>query len=120
MVHDPLLESSFLIPIRRDTQLSDGDLHEPRLWDWVEDELHDRFGGLTRAIGTYRGSYIDPNTEQRVTDESAKFTVAASESRVDELRRLLSAACVLFQQKCIYLSVAGHVEFVEPPEHDSK
>jgi len=116
----PFVECSFLIPVRRDANLSDGGEHEPRLWDWFEDELCDRFGGLTCAPGAYRGSYIDRDTRERVSDESVKFTVAMAESRVDELRDLLSGACLLFQQKCIYLSIAGRVEFVEPSEHDSK
>jgi hypothetical protein len=115
MVQDPLLECSFLIPVSRDSNLADGGKHQPLLWDWIENELHDRFGGLTLAPGTQQGSYIDPDTQQRIVDESVKFTVAVSESRIQELRRLLSAVCVLFEQKCIYLSIAGHVEFIGPP-----
>ena len=113
-----LLECSFLVPIRRDSNLSDGSEHEPWLWDWFEDEIHDRFGGLTCAPGAYRGSYTDPDTHERVSDESVKFTVAVTESRVDELRNFLSGACLLFRQKCVYLSVAGHVEFIGPAQHD--
>jgi hypothetical protein len=32
---------------------------------------------------------------------------------MDDLRALLKAACATFHQKCIYLAVAGRVEFVE-------
>jgi hypothetical protein len=32
------------------------------------------------------------------------------------LRQLLQGVCDLFQQKCVYLNVAGHVEFVRPSD----
>ncbi|HEY4232176.1 MAG TPA: hypothetical protein VGM76_02005 [Lacipirellulaceae bacterium] len=115
MVQDPLLECSFLIPVRRDANLSDGEEHAKEMWDWLDDEMIDRFGGVTYSPLAYRGAYIDRDTGERVADDSKKCTVAIEESRIDELRQLLSAACVFFQQKCIYLSVAGSVEFVEPP-----
>jgi hypothetical protein len=115
MVHDPLLECTFLIPTRRDANLSDGGLHDPEMWDWLTSELFNRFHGGTSAPGTYHGFYEDPDTHQRVVDESYRYIVALEGLRIDELRHMLSAACVFFQQKCIYLSVAGHVEFVEPP-----
>jgi hypothetical protein len=115
MVQDPRLECSFLIPIRRDANLSDGIEHDPDTLEWLTTELFVRFRGATIAPGKYRGFYEDPDTHGRVSDESFKYVVAVSESRVEELRQLLSAACVFFQQKCIYLSVAGRVEFIEPP-----
>ena len=115
MVQVPLLECSFLIPIHRDANLSDGRVHDPEMWDWLTTQLHIRFGGWTAAPGTYQGVYEDLDTHQQVADESYKYIVAINESQVAELRQLLSAGCLLFQQKCIYLSVAGQVEFVAPP-----
>lgn len=115
MVQDPLLECTFLVPIHRDANLSDGRLHDSETWDWLTGELFNRFGGATGAPGTYQGFYEDSDTHQRVADESYKYIVAIDASRVQELRQLLSAACLLFHQKCIYLSVAGHVEFIQPP-----
>jgi hypothetical protein len=41
------------------------------------------------------------------------MTVAVADEKLDQLRSLLRAACLFFGQKCIYLSVAGHVEFIE-------
>lgn len=61
------------------------------------------------------GFYTDPDTKAAVYDESRKYTVAIAKNKVDELRKLLSACCVICAQKCIYLSVAGNVEFIEPP-----
>ena len=107
------IECSFLIPLRRDNVLSDGQLHDRSDWDWLRSELYARFGGLTQSHGLYEGAYIDPDTKQRVSDTSRKFYVAIEETRLEELRHLLRGACVLFAQKCIYLSVAGRVEFIE-------
>jgi hypothetical protein len=118
MVHRPVLECKFFIPVRRDANLADGEKHDPELWDWLTNELFNRFRGGTAAPGTYQGFYEDPDTHRRICDESYMYIVAVEESRLGELRQFLSASCVLFQQKCIYLSVAGKVEFIEAPHHD--
>jgi hypothetical protein len=107
-----LWECSFLIPIRRDAILADGKLHRRAAWAWLEGRLS-AFGGATRASGLYPGWYPDPQTGQRVDDRSRKYFVALPRSRVGELRALLREACGVFAQKCIYLSVAGRVEFLE-------
>lgn len=105
------LECSFLIPLRRDRSLSDGKFHRTDAWAWLENELF-AFGGATRASEHYEGWYIDPETKQRVHDTSLKYFVAIPRQKVAHLRSLLRRACVIFEQKCIYLSVAGRVEFV--------
>jgi hypothetical protein len=108
----PLLECSFLIPVHRDRNLSDGKPHRKTIWAWLERELS-AFGGATRAPHLYSGWYLDPDTGEPVADRSRKYFVAVSRARLDELRDLLRRACHEFCQKCIYLSVAGRVEFVE-------
>ncbi len=107
-------ECAFLIPIRRDTILSDGELHSTEAWEWVRDELFVRFDGVTQAPGLYSGAYRDPDTGERVNDESRRFIVALPEERFEELKVRLRIACEVFQQKCIYLSIAGSVELVSP------
>ena len=74
-----------------------------------------RFGGRTIAPGLYSGAYRDADTGLRVTDESRRFVVAVDESALGGLRQLLVDVCDWFQQKCIYLSVAGRVEFIAKP-----
>jgi hypothetical protein len=106
-----LLECSFLIPIRRDRILSDGKLHARKAWNWLERELF-VFEGATRSEALYAGFYLDPDTGEQVKDRSYRYFVAIPRARVKELRRLLQRACSVFWQKSIYLSVAGHVEFV--------
>jgi hypothetical protein len=113
MVHDPLLECSFLIPVRRDANLSDGGEHERWLWTWLDAEMYRRFGGGTLAEGQYQGFYRDPDTSERVADRCQKYFVALPEVQIDDLRQFLQGVCYLFQQKCIYLNVAGRVEFVK-------
>ena len=119
MIQKPFLECSFFVPIRRDANLSDGELHSTDVWEWLDDELFNRFAGRTIAPGLYDGFYRDPDTQERVADESRKFIVAVADDRLDELRELLAAACVKFQQKCIYLSAAGAVEFIEAANHET-
>jgi hypothetical protein len=107
-----ILECSFLIPVRRDAGLSDGEKHSRRAWQWLEAALLGAFGGRTIAPGMYHGTYTDPNSHDRVADESIKYIVAVSETDLPLLRTILSVACSVFQQKCIYLSVSGRVEFI--------
>lgn len=108
-----LIECSFLIPLRRDGVLSDGASHEQMAWDWLNEEAFNQFGGLTQSHALYEGSYIDPDSHQQISDISRRFFVAIEETRLDALRTLLRGACVMFAQKCIYLSIAGRVEFIE-------
>jgi hypothetical protein len=119
MIRDRVTECSFFVPIRRDANLSDGELQSTDAWDWLDDELFDRFSGGTIAPGLYSGFYRDPDTQERVSDESLKFIVAVAEDRLDEMRDLLTTACSKFQQKCIYLSVGGTVEFIEAANHET-
>jgi hypothetical protein len=107
-----IIECSFLIPLRRDANLSDGEEHEKRYWEWLDAALHGAFGGRTIAPGIYRGAYTDPDTHERVADESIKYVVAVPESDLRFLRIILSVACTVFQQKCIYVNVGGRVEFI--------
>lgn len=108
-----LVECSFFIPLRRDSDLSDGVMHPAEAWEWLGNELFVRFGGATVAPGEYHGFYQDPDTSLRVNDDSRRFIVAVPKKDVESLRSLLGAVCVIFAQKCIYLSVGGRVEFVE-------
>jgi hypothetical protein len=100
------------LPIRRDVNLSDGQLHSTEAWEWLDDELYVRFSGRTIAPGVYEGFYRDPDTTMQVSDESRKYIVAVKRTGVSALRSLLRQAKTVFQLKCIYLSVAGKVEFL--------
>ena len=118
MARKRLLECSFLIPIRRDGNLSDGKRHDQAAWLWLSSQLY-VFGGATRTRELQEGWYEDPDTGERVTDLSHRYTVALPREEVPRLRALLAESCRVFEQKCIYLSVAGYVEFVERASHES-
>ena len=107
-----VLECTVFIPMCRDANLSDGQPHFTEAWEWLEGELYSHFGGLTVAPGLYAGIYQDPDTGDRVPDKSRKYIIALPATRIKDLRRLLGMAKSVFQQKCIYLSVAGQVEFL--------
>lgn len=117
MFQEPFLECSFFVPIRRDAELSDGEEHKPILWEMLDSDLYRQFEGGSEAPDLYRGFYKDPDTGERVDDESRRYIVAVPEYRLSELRTFLSGLCLLFQQKAIYLSSAGRVEFIEAPDH---
>jgi len=112
-----LVECGFYIPIRRDKHLSDGELHLTEAWEWLDDRLYE-FGGATRSTALYFGFYKDRDTNTRVHDQSCRYEVALPPRQVSRLRSILQEACAVFQQKCIYLSVAGYVEFVEGGEDE--
>jgi hypothetical protein len=114
-----LVECSFLIPIHRDNRLSDGQAHLPEAWDWLDDKLYE-LGGGTRSTALYVGFYQDRDTKERVEDQSRRYEVAVPPKQLARLRALLRKACGIFQQKCIYLSVAGYVEFVEGRGHEKR
>ena len=114
-----LIECFFFLPTRRDANLSDGELHQTDDLEWLDKQLFSLFEGGTLAPGLYRGSYRDPDTKQQVRDESYKYILAVPKTKIRQLRLLLAEACLVFAQKCIYLSVAGQVEFVRPKNHES-
>jgi hypothetical protein len=49
-----LVECGFYIPIHRDKNLSDGQLHGAEAWEWLDDQLSE-FGGATRSAALYEG-----------------------------------------------------------------
>jgi hypothetical protein len=118
MVATPLLECSFLIPIRRDTEISDGELHSTKEWVWLTEALEEHFGGWTRAPGTYEGTWKSATTGRTVADQSYRYVLAVSADQIDSLHLLLAETCAVFQQQVIYLAVAGQVEFIPGPRHD--
>jgi hypothetical protein len=106
-------ECTFHIPLRRDAEISDGQPHPQALWRWLSEQLLVRFGGMTLAPGIYRGAWKSKLTGQPIHDQTRRYIVALPAERMDDLRDLMKEACAQFEQQCIYLSVAGYVEFIE-------
>ena len=59
------------------------------------------------------GEYEEGPTSGATHDESRKYWIALPAETVDDLRAMLWRACNTFDQRAIYLSVAGRVEFIE-------
>ncbi len=118
---EKLLECAFLIPLVRD---SDRQPHEALAWKLLQDALFDLCGGYTgaetmcRLASSVSGAYEEDGTSRRVEDQSLRYLVAVPKSRLAELRKLLRRAANTFDQKSVYLSVAGYVEFVNRREAD--
>jgi len=113
MAEGSFVECAFLIPIVRDANLADGEPHTFESWEWLSDRLWEGFHGGTVAPGFYEGFYRDPDTGERVADKSRKYVVAINEDKVPQLKRLLAELCGVFCQKCVYINIAGRVEFIE-------
>ncbi len=101
----------FLIPVRRDRRLSDGEPHATTTWSWFEGQLWERFGVVRRSAARELASWRDKSGE-RIRDSSVLYTIAVPDDKVDELRKLLMEACVRFYQECLYLAVEGRAELV--------
>jgi hypothetical protein len=119
-----VVECSFLVPIVGD---SDRKVHSPVVWRLLQDAIHVLFKGLSgperfllvRDVELVPGSYTEEATGNRIHDESRRYTVAIPEGQLEILRGLLRKAARTFDQKCIYLSVAGAVEFVTATSEDT-
>lgn len=108
------LQCNFLIPIVRN---SDKRPHQQFAWRALVDALYDMFDGDSGPRRVYlvgelvRGDYRDA-AGNRIEDESREYFVALASSAVPTLREVLTRACRTFDQDCLYLNVAGKVEFV--------
>ena len=117
------VECWFLIPLVRD---SDRGLHQPVLWRLLEEALSDTWGGWTgpetmqwgRKKGTTPGGWKPEGSDRAITDESRKYTVFVSPTKLDALRSLLKRAANSFDQQEILLSVRGRRERVIPAPKD--
>jgi len=112
----------FLIPVVRD---SDRKPHPPILWRLLQDVLMKNFSAVTgpetvlyRSGKAVPGAWSPGEGQAPVEDQNRRYTVAIPADRVDELRALLRRAGNSFDQRVIYLEVAGYAEFLEVRPED--
>jgi hypothetical protein len=104
-----LVECGSYIPTRRG---SDRKKHAAAAWKWLERSLE----ALTEVIGPSRLCvrwYVDPKTKKPLEEPIRRYEVALRRKDLGHLRSLLASACAVFAQTQVYLSVAGHVEYVQ-------
>ena len=113
----------FLVPVVRD---SDRKPHPSILWRLLQDALVRTFGAVTgpETVLYYRnpvavpGAWSPGEGQEAVEDLSRKYTVAVPADRLDELRALLRQAGNSFDQRVMYLEVAGYAELIEVRPED--
>lgn len=113
----------FLVPILRD---SDRKHHAMILWGLLRRRLIETFGAFTgpETLLYYRtrlpvaGTWSPSPWEDPVEDKCRRYTVAIPSDGVSELRAFLRRAGNAFDQRVIYLEVAGYAEFLEVDPRD--
>lgn len=86
------------------------------------------FGGLTgpetvilyRATRPILGKWSSGRREGPVEDVSRRYTVAIPAERVEDLRAFLRRAGNSFDQRVIYLEIAGYAELLEAHPEDGQ
>lgn len=73
---------------------------------------------MFKDVETVPGEYVDEAAKKVVGDLSRRYIVAIPRSKLEGLRQLLRKAANTFDQKAMYLSVAGEVEFVTARPED--
>ena len=113
----------FLVPVVRDSNRKP---HPPVLWRLLQDALVRTFGAVTgpETVLYYRNPVAVPGAwspgagQEAVEDLSRKYTVAVPADSVDELRALLRRVGNSFDQRVMYLEVAGYAELLEVRPED--
>jgi hypothetical protein len=80
-----VLECVFLIPLRRDAEISDGELHSTDEWQWLQTALIEQFTGWT-MVPSVQGAWKSAQTGKTIADQSHQFTVAVPGKRLSRLR----------------------------------
>lgn len=86
--------------------------HPADVIDAWEADLVATFGGFTR-VGNVHGFWRD-GAGIIVPDESRAYLIGVEPARLDDLRAFVRAACVTFDQRCIFFQIVGTAEFLEP------
>ena len=113
----------FLVPVVRDGNRKP---HQPILWRMLQDALVQTFGSVTgpetvigyRSRVAVRGVWSPDGGEDLVEDLSRRYTIAIPAERVPALKELLRRAGNSFDQRVMYLEVAGYAELLEVRPED--
>lgn len=80
----------------------------------TEDRLMSAFGGFTKTAG--QGAWQDPKTLKVYREPVLIYSIAAewSQPQAETLRQIARRFCLNARQECVFVSIAGQVEFIEP------
>ncbi len=101
------------------TESSTGIVHSPEKFDSWLIETVDKFGGVSVVGIGLLGLWYDetlPLDANPVEDHNNWYKIGVEPDRVDDLRRHVANAAVLFGQKCMYFERAGEADFVWRPD----
>ena len=103
---DRFVEARFLVPLED----NHGVAFEASRFEWLEEELAQRFGGYTLE-GEFDGGWRDD--KRLIKERSRRYLVAIQRSRVSELLQFLRLVKKEFHQKSLYVSFThGEVVFL--------
>lgn len=91
--------------------------HPNKVPDWEAATAY-LFGGISPIALAVVGRWRDPSKPPRkgiVPDPQNRYEVAVGRSRIAELKEYMRFTCVHFEQECLYLALAGAVEFIDNP-----
>lgn len=100
----------FLIPVTD----NDGNPYPGSVFEDLEHELVQRFGGWSLVSGTpMPGAWVD-DAGLIVEDNSCRYEVAIDATRLPELDAYLAEVAKTTKQDAIYRVIVGQVAFISP------
>lgn len=112
----PMVQTTFLVPIREDKSIGDGELHPEGRWGELIEILYEEFGGWTIAPDFYPGGWKNPKTGERIEDESRKYFVDIKRKELGKMRSIIRWIAQEFKQQCIRFEHEGEVEYISVQE----
>lgn len=109
---------TFLIPLREDPGIGNGQLHPPFRFIALQDALTESFDGWSMHTGEVEGQWTNPKSGKTVLDKSRMFEVDVDEERIEEIRSILRRACHTFVQQTIRVVILGRADYIEGGQDD--
>lgn len=113
---EKIIQTTFLVPIREDKSIGNGELHPEQKWECLTEKLYLEFSGWTIAPNFYPGGWINPKTGERIEDESRKYFVDIKKKELSNMKMFIKEIAVLFVQQYIRFEHEGEVEYISGEE----
>lgn len=109
---EQIIQTTFLVPIREDKKVGNGELHPEWRWEDIIEELYKKFGGWTMAPNLYPGGWVNPKSGNRIDDESRKYFVDIKRKDLNKMRAFIEDTAGMFKQICVRFEYEGKVEYI--------